>query len=186
MKTKRKHNYKGGSIASNGYKIIYVGKKHHLSDVRGYAYEHRIIAEKKIKRRLLPNEQVHHLDENKLNNNAENLEVVKSIKHHRFLHRIGNNKLKMPDEENILIKCICGCGLEFFKFDDSGREREYISGHNPRNKFLQNFIIREIKNGNNTTIGLVEKYGKTTIKTVMSKMVKEKLIFRVKKGKYSL
>lgn len=59
---KRNHNYKGGSIASNGYKLIFVGKQHHLADIRGYAYEHRINAEKKIGRRLRPGEQVHHLD----------------------------------------------------------------------------------------------------------------------------
>ena len=38
--------WKGGrSIASNGYVLIRVGVEHHLSDVRGYAYEHRILAE---------------------------------------------------------------------------------------------------------------------------------------------
>jgi hypothetical protein len=41
--------WKGGkSIASNGYMLIRVGVNHHLSDVRGYAYEHRLVAEQKI------------------------------------------------------------------------------------------------------------------------------------------
>ncbi len=127
---KRNHNYKGGSIASNGYKIIFVGKTHHLADVRGYAYEHRINAEKKIGRRLLPKEQVHHKDENKLNNNEENLEVVLNMKYHRFHHRKGTSNLQNPDEDNIVIKCHCGCGEKFLKYDDTGRPRKYISGHN--------------------------------------------------------
>jgi len=31
---------------------------------------------------------------------------------------------------NKLIKCICGCGSEFFQFDNKGRERKYKAGHN--------------------------------------------------------
>lgn len=47
-------NWKGGrSIASNGYVLIKVGTGHHLADVRGYAYEHRLVAERKLGRRLL-------------------------------------------------------------------------------------------------------------------------------------
>lgn len=58
--------WKGGRvIASNGYVLIRVGTDHHLADVRGYAYEHRLVAEKKMGRRLRKGEQVHHLDENK-------------------------------------------------------------------------------------------------------------------------
>lgn len=42
-------NWKGGrSIASNGYMLVRVGLSHHLADVRGYAYEHRLVAEQKI------------------------------------------------------------------------------------------------------------------------------------------
>lgn len=45
--------WKGGrSVASNGYVLIRVGVEHHLADVRGYAYEHRVVAEQKIKRAL--------------------------------------------------------------------------------------------------------------------------------------
>ena len=41
--------WKGGrTVASNGYILIRVGKEHHLADVRGYAYEHRLIAETKL------------------------------------------------------------------------------------------------------------------------------------------
>lgn len=46
-------NWRGGrSVTEHGYVIIHVGIKHHLADVRGYAYEHRLVAEKKVGRRL--------------------------------------------------------------------------------------------------------------------------------------
>ena len=58
------HNrWKGGrSIASNGYVLVRVGKRHHLADVRGYAYEHRLVAEEKLGRRLTPGEIPHHIN----------------------------------------------------------------------------------------------------------------------------
>lgn len=58
--------WKGGrSVASNGYVLVRVGVEHHLADVRGYAYEHRLVAEEKIGRRLRDDEHVHHVDGDK-------------------------------------------------------------------------------------------------------------------------
>jgi hypothetical protein len=37
----------GKSLASNGYILIRVGNDHPLADVRGYAYEHRLVAQEK-------------------------------------------------------------------------------------------------------------------------------------------
>jgi hypothetical protein len=74
--------WKGGRvIASNGYVLIRVGISHHLADVRGYAYEHRLVAEQMLGRQLQPGEQVHHKDENKTNNLPENLEVISHAEH---------------------------------------------------------------------------------------------------------
>lgn len=129
---KRNHNYKGGSIASNGYKLQYVGKEHHLADVRGYAYEHRIEAEKKLGRRLLPREEVHHDDDNKLNNTHKNLIICKNKAEHRVLHRKKDMGKKLPGQRNRRIKCACGCGGTFLKFDSINRPRKFISGHNAR------------------------------------------------------
>lgn len=37
-------NWRGGrSVASNGYMLVRAGVGHHLADVRGYAYEHRLV-----------------------------------------------------------------------------------------------------------------------------------------------
>lgn len=62
----RPHN--GFYITSNGYKKIRV------PDGR-WILEHRFILEKKLGRPLLPSENVHHKDSNKLNNRLSNLEL---------------------------------------------------------------------------------------------------------------
>jgi hypothetical protein len=113
--------------------MIFVGKRHHLADVRGYAYEHRINAERKIGRRLKPGEQVHHKDENKHNNEEDNLQVIESFELHRHIH--GKKENKHPNEENHLITCACGCGEQLEKYDSVNRPRKYIRGHNIKHKY---------------------------------------------------
>lgn len=128
----RNPNWRGGRIvASNGYVIVRVGTAHHLSDVRGYAYEHRIVAESIIGRQLLPGEIVHHVDGDKQNNTPSNLRVVNGNAEH-FLHHRKRSDLQMPKEHNITIACECGCGAKLAKFDCCGRPRRFISGHNPQ------------------------------------------------------
>lgn len=132
------NSWKGGrSIASNGYVLIRVGVVHHLADVRGYAYEHRIVAEQKIGRRLKKGEQVHHIDGDKQNNDPANLEVETSIAHHRLHHRTSGKELRMPDEANVTLLCSCGCGSPIEKFDRWGRPRKYVTGHNRRTNVSQ-------------------------------------------------
>ena len=52
-----------------------VVKDHPRSSKYGYVLYHRIIMENHIGRILNPNEVVHHIDGNKLNNNIENLQL---------------------------------------------------------------------------------------------------------------
>lgn len=73
------------TTTEHGYILVYVGKGHHLADVQGRAYEHRLVMEKKLGRRLESGELVHHKDENPANNHPDNLEVstrASHIKHH--------------------------------------------------------------------------------------------------------
>lgn len=128
----RNHQWKGGrTLASSGYVLIKVGVGHHLADVRGYAYEHRLVAELVvIGRRLRPGEIVHHIDGNKANNAPENLEVVADVAHHSREHRQHERGLREPGAPNPSIACACGCGATFDKFDSSGRPRRFITGHN--------------------------------------------------------
>lgn len=132
-------NWKGGrTIASTGYVLIKVGFDHHLAAVNGYAYEHRLVAEKILGRRLRPGELVHHINGIKTDNRPENIEVCKSIAHHYLRHRKQSSNRRLPDEENKQLDCACGCGERFLKFDKSGRPRKFITGHNmyvnPRGK----------------------------------------------------
>lgn len=79
-------NKPGKTITPDGYVLIRVGKAHHLADVRGYAYEHRIVMEEKLGRPLLSGELVHHEDEVRSNNDPANL-YVKTRAQHVRLHK---------------------------------------------------------------------------------------------------
>ena len=123
-------NWRGGrTITAHGYVLVRVGQDHHLADVRGYAYEHRIVAEEKIGRRLRRHEQVHHVNGDKADNRPENLDVVADSAHHHLRHRRPGSRLQHP-----MAKCACGCGQMFRRFDASGRPRNFVSGHTRPNR----------------------------------------------------
>lgn len=183
---KENNNWRGGkSIASNGYVIIRVGKHHHLSDVRGYAYEHRMVAEQKLGRRLRDGEQVHHRNGNKQDNRIANIEVMASMAHHRQEHRKPGSNKKLIGQENPMIQCACGCGEWILKFDGSNRPREFVTGHNtgprePQIKFL------EVVGNRSRLQEVAEKTGQSlgACKCMASKLVREGKLKRLAKGIY--
>lgn len=125
--------WKGGrTIASNGYVLIRVGKNHHLADCRGYAYEHRLEAEKMLGRKLRPGEQVHHGKAGIQVNKKSNLKVASSIAQHREFEGKRNFNRRVIGQSNPIVRCICGCGQRFKLFDSCGRPRKFVSGHNRR------------------------------------------------------
>lgn len=77
--------WKGGRFKNNGY--MWIKKPEHpRADSHGYILEHIVIAEKSLGRSLLPNEIVHHKDEDGTNNSPRNLKVM-TRSDHNCLHR---------------------------------------------------------------------------------------------------
>ena len=126
-------NWKGGRfVTRRGYVFVYVGRQYHLSNSSGYAAEHRVVMEEMLGRRLKVGEIVHHRDGNKSNNAHENLEVCANAAEHNFKHRSPNNAYRKPGEPNEIVKCECGCGERFERFNSWGYSRRFVRGHNSK------------------------------------------------------
>ncbi|MGE5438001.1 MAG: hypothetical protein ACM3O3_12325 [Syntrophothermus sp.] len=100
---------------ANGYNVVKVNN-HKKSWENGFVYEHIIVAEKILNRYLYDNEIVHHIDENKLNNNKNNIIVFTNKKEHTRFHKLKlnihnlillkNGSYKVDDKYIIDNKCI--------------------------------------------------------------------------------
>jgi len=86
IKGSKHYNWKGGIQFTNGYKQL-LKPSHPDSDKRGYIAEHRLVLSEKIGRRLLPEEDTHHIDFNKTNNNPENLYLFPNRAEHSRFHK---------------------------------------------------------------------------------------------------
>ena len=69
---------RGGHVTKSGYRLLSIGQRH--------IFEHRYVMEQFLGQRLAPNERVHHIDGNRLNNALENLAIVSSQREHSDLH----------------------------------------------------------------------------------------------------
>jgi hypothetical protein len=125
----RKPEHLTRRVESHGYVTVFIGREDHRAFSGGRAYEHRLVAEQKIGRPLLPGEQVHHIDGNRQNNHPDNLEVMANSAEHLFRHRKKNCRRRLPGEDNPILSCRCGCGMSLKKYDENGRPRVYIHGH---------------------------------------------------------
>ena len=67
----------------DGYIGVAVPEGHHLRQAHGYAFEHQIVAEETIGRRLNDDEVVHHRNGVRDDNRPENLEVTTRSDHAR-------------------------------------------------------------------------------------------------------
>lgn len=91
----KNYNWKGGKIIQNGYVCILCPDHPRAKSKKGYIAEHILVMEKKIGRYLNPREIVHHIDENKLNNNPNNLKLFKNKQEHfKFHGRLRKRKWK--------------------------------------------------------------------------------------------
>lgn len=79
--------WKGGrQITKKGY-VIVQAKGHPRATWAGYVFEHILVMEEMIGRRLEPNEEVHHINGNKQDNRRENLELFQSHSEHMERHK---------------------------------------------------------------------------------------------------
>lgn len=181
-------NWRGGRVkASNGYVLVRVGTDHHLADVRGYAYEHRVVAEELLGRQLEPGEQVHHINGERTDNRPENIEIKASKAWHSVEHRKCKER-RLPDEENPTITCACGCGQLITRYDRWGRPREYVTGHNPIPAETQTEILQALGRGALHRKHIAHIIGKSTNTTAqaLSELKVKGLVKQIGKGVWEL
>ncbi|MCA1800729.1 MAG: HNH endonuclease, partial [Actinobacteria bacterium] len=75
-------------ISTDGYRMVFDERKSYTrqNGWASYKKEHILIFELELGRKLRQNEQVHHIDGNKLNNKRDNLHLCKSNSEHTNLH----------------------------------------------------------------------------------------------------
>lgn len=71
---------------SKPYKWVNTPKGHPQITKKGLMQEHRLVAEQIIGRILKPEEVVHHIDEDTLNNNIDNLMIFAKARDHNAFH----------------------------------------------------------------------------------------------------
>ena len=156
----------------NGYVLVYA-KEHHRAEKSGIVYEHILIAEQILGRKLKKEEVVHHIDLNRSNNTPNNLMIFATSGDHSAFHA-GNKAYKIDgiwytERTNKNKVCpFCGKEYKISEFDNYNK-RKYCSvecarlaqGKILNNSKAGNYKIKEIQellyenNGNFTQVGKI-------------------------------
>ena len=127
-------------LTKDGYAYIYA-PDHPYNSMNGYVAFHRLVAEEKLGRLILPDEIVHHIDGNKLNNAPENLVVITRAEHMRahkastvyskeFLHTeyiIKRKTIQQIADENSCVRQTVMKWLKHFNIPLRLKSEELIS-----------------------------------------------------------
>jgi len=84
-----KHPFWKGGIYINKKYIYEMCREHPLASKRGYILQSRLLMKIMIGRDLKPEEVVHHIDGNPLNNQLHNLKLFPNQAAHMKIHRIA-------------------------------------------------------------------------------------------------
>ena len=95
--------HKGYTISWNVYKMIYLPIHPHC-DGKGYIREHILVMEKYLGRYLTEDEIVHHIDENKLNNDINNLKLMTKYEHKCYHSSKPRKHVDLEKAKDLLLK----------------------------------------------------------------------------------
>lgn len=174
-------------VSSRGYIIVYFGLGHPRADGRGNAYEHQVVAEAEIGRRLRADEHVHHVDHDRTNNAPGNLRVM-SEREHGLLHHPRGARRRVGDP-NPVIACACGCGRTLRKYDNSGRPRRFIYCHNPVATPNSDAVLTAFREQSPLTVVEVRqrtRLGVDACREALQRLVRLGFITRARIGTYVL
>jgi len=106
------------------------GKYWSVRSGNGYIFEHRLVMEKHLGRKLLDTEAIHHMDRNPENNDISNLQLFSSHGQHT---KIGHPEIR--ESQKILFKGKhFSPTTEFKKGDNIGNTNGFIAGQKAWNK----------------------------------------------------
>jgi len=83
--------WKGGIKISDGYILLYK-PEHPMARKDGYILKHRLIMAKKLRRNLVKNEVIHHINGNRIDNQIKNLKLYKTSGKHIMKNHAKKDK----------------------------------------------------------------------------------------------